>query len=127
MKLRTALMALLLAVVAGIAVAHGDKPHVIGTLQKISSDSIVVKTKDGKSVEVKLVASTRYILHPIGNSASPTDASQDKPAKHSDLAVGDAVVIHTTPKDNTLEADEVRFSVPVAGKTAAPAAAKPKS
>ena len=126
MKRRTAWMALLLAVVTGIAVAHGDKPHVIGTLEKVSSDSIVVKTKDGKSVEVRLVASTRYVLHAIGNSASPSDSSQDKPAKHSDLAVGDFVVIHATPKENSLEAEEVKFSMPAAGKAAAPAAAKPK-
>jgi hypothetical protein len=86
-----------------------------------------VKTKEGKSVEVKLLASTVYVLHVTSSSGNASDRNEDKPAKISDLAVGDAVVIHATPKENTLEADEVRFSAPVASKTTAPAAAKPKS
>jgi len=36
-------------------------------------------------------------------------------------------VIHATPKDNALVADEVKFSVPSAAKPATAAAAKPKS
>ena len=91
-----------LALVAAIAVwAHGDKKHVMGTVEKISGDSVVVKTNTGKSVEVKLVASTQYIERA---------ENQDKPAKLSDLAVGDRVVIHATPTGDTLSADEVRFS-----------------
>jgi hypothetical protein len=39
-------------------------------------------------------------------------ATADKPASLSDLAVGENVVIHATPKGNDLEADEVRFSTP---------------
>jgi hypothetical protein len=73
----------------------------------------VVKTAAGKSVEVKLVASTMYVSH-AGN--------EDKAAKLSDLAVGDRVVIHATPKGEALEANEVKFSAPVAA-----AAVKPKS
>ena len=42
-----------------------------------------------------------------------------------DLVVGDRVVIHATPKGDTLEAAEVRFSAP--GTAAAGAASKPKS
>jgi len=97
---------------ACVAFAHGDKKHVTGTLEKINGDSVVVKTAAGKSVEVKLVASTMYVSH-AGN--------EDKAAKVSDLAVGDRVVIHATPKGEALEANEVKFSVPVA------AAVKPKS
>ncbi len=97
-----------------VALAHGDKKHVIGTLEKINADSVVVKTAAGKSVEVKLVASTMYVSH-AGN--------EDKPAKVTDLAVGYRVVIHATPKGETLEANEVKFSAP----TASAAAAKPKS
>src|SRR5258707_13113452 len=81
------------AFVASAALAHGDKKHVIGTLEKINADSVVVKTAAGKSVEVKLVASTTYVSH-AGN--------EDKPAKLSDLAVGDRVVIHATPKGEDL-------------------------
>ena len=101
----------LIMLTACAAMAHGDKKHVIGTLEKINADSIVVKTADGKSVEVKLVASTLYVSH-VGN--------EDKSAQLSNLTVGDRVVIHATPNGETLEANEVKFS----GK--ASAAAKPK-
>ncbi len=70
--------------------------------RKIKSGSVTVKTRDGKSVEVKLVPSTVYISRV---------ATADKPAALSDLAVGENVVIHATPKGDDLEADEVKFSV----------------
>ncbi len=118
MKTRSISILLLLALAAGSVFAHGNKVHVVGTVEKTNSDSVVVKTKDGKSLEVKLAASTVY-LERINN--------QDKPAKLADLATGDFVVIHATPKDAGLEAGQVRFSRPVAHKAAAPAAPKPKS
>jgi hypothetical protein len=127
MRIRLISIALSLALAASAAVAHGNKVHVLGTLEKVNADSVVVKTKDGKSVEVKLVASTVYLLHAADNSAKPADASQNKPAKLSDLAVGDRVVIHATPKESTLEADEIKFSPPTAPKAVGPAAPKPKS
>jgi hypothetical protein len=113
---RTRLYALLAiaALMASVALAHGDKKHVVGTLEKINTDSVVVKTAAGKSVEVKLVATTMYVSH-AGN--------EDKPAKLADLAIGDRVVIHATPKGETLEANEVKFSAPAA----AASAVKPKS
>jgi hypothetical protein len=124
MKFRALVLGVLLAVSGGNMFAHGNKVHVSGTIEKINSDSVVVKKEDGKSVEVKLVASTVYVLHVISDAVKPADANDDKPAKASDLAVGDKVVIHATPKDNTLEAAEIKFSVPGAAKAAA---AKPKS
>jgi hypothetical protein len=81
--------------------AHGDKKHVIGTIEKLNSGSVTVKTRDGKSVQVKLVPSTTYVARV---------ATADKPAAFSDLAVGENVVIHATPKGDDLEANEVRFS-----------------
>jgi hypothetical protein len=115
-RMKTKLYSLLVvaALMAGVALAHGDKKHVVGTLEKINADSVVVKTAAGKSVEVKLAATTRYVSH-AGN--------EDKPAKVADLAVGDRVVIHATPKGETLEANEVKFSA----STAAASAVKPKS
>ena len=91
------------ALAASVALAHGDKKHVMGSVEKINADSVVVKTKEGKSVEVKLIAATVYLSH---------SGNEDKPAKLSDLAVGDRVVIHATTKGETLEANEVRFSAP---------------
>jgi hypothetical protein len=111
-SIRTKLLTLAAAaaVLASMALAHGDKKHVVGTVEKITSDSVVVKTAAGKSVEVRLVASTMYVSR-IG--------SEDKSAKVSDLAVGDRVVIHATPKGESLEADEVKFSSPAASDATA--------
>lgn len=117
MKLRLGSLALLMALVATAAFTHGTKVHVRGTVEKVGADSLVVKTADGKSVEVKIAASTVFLSR---------SNNEDKPAKASDLAAGDLVVIHATPKDSTLEADEIKFSVPAAAKSAAPAPAKPK-
>jgi hypothetical protein len=102
-----------MALVAGAAMAHGDKKHVIGTLEKVNADSVVVKTAEGKSVEVKLVSTTAYV------------SRDGKMAKLSDLAVGERVVIHATPSGDILSADEVKFSPPGASKSSG-AAAKPK-
>ena len=126
MKLSASLLALLFVFVAGNAFAHGEKIHVSGTVEKISAESMLVKTRDGKSVEVKLVASTVYISHVTGKAAKPADLSEDKPAKLSEIAVGNLVVIHATSKNNALEADEFKFSVPASPKAAVPAPAKPK-
>jgi hypothetical protein len=127
MKFRAITIAVLLAFAAGTSLAHGNKVHVLGTLEKINADSVVVKTKEGKSVEVKLVASTVYLLHVTDNPAKTADANENKPAKISDLAVGDLVVIHATPKESTLEADEIKFTVPAGPKSATPGTPKPKS
>jgi len=67
---------------------------------------------------VKLVASTTYVSH-VGN--------EDKSAKVSDLAVGNRVVIHATPKGETLEANEVKFSAPSSSAAASGTRGKPKT
>ena len=106
-------LALVLAVAA---FAHGNKKHVMGIVEKINADSVVVKTTAGKSVEVKLTSSTVYVSAAGG---------QDKPAKLSDLAVGDRVVIHATPSGETLSADEVKFSPAASEGHSARTAPKP--
>jgi hypothetical protein len=125
MKHRVFLLALFFAFVTCNAFVHGNKVHVSGTVEKINAESVLVKTRDGKSVEVKLIASTGYFLHVTDKAAKPSDLGEDKPAKRSDIAVGNLVVIHATPKGNALEADEIKFSVP-ATKPAMPVAGKPK-
>lgn len=107
MKMRyLALIATML--LASGALAHGDKKHVIGTIDKISAEAVVVKTADGKSVEVKLAPSTVYVT------------KDGKPAKLADVAVGDRVVIHATPAGDTLSADEVKFASAAGGSSATP-------
>lgn len=117
MRARMLAVGLLLALGGGLTLAHGSKVHIRGTIEKISADSVQVKTPDGKTVEVKLAASTLYVLHANEERTSPQAGvrrlgDEDKPAKVSDLAVGDLVVIHATPKGSALEADEVKFSLP---------------
>lgn len=118
-------LVLALALAAGTAWAHGNKVHIRGKVERVGGDSLQVKTPDGKSVEVKLAASTVYIQHMAAKPGDPPDINDNRPAKLADVAVGDAVVIHATPKDGTLEADEVKFSAPGSNKVAS--AAKPKS
>jgi hypothetical protein len=101
MKTKFLTLISLLAVTAAFVLAHGDKKHLVGTLEKINGDSVIVRTADGKSVEVKLLSSTMFVSRV---------ANEDKPAQLSDLAVGDRVVIHGTPKGEALEASEIKFS-----------------
>ena len=110
MKLRwiAILGALALAVPA---FAHGDKKHVVGTIERLSAEAVSVKTKEGKSVEVKLAPTTTYVT------------SDDKPAKFADLAVGQRVVIHADPKGADLIAATVKFAT---GASTPAAAASPK-
>jgi hypothetical protein len=125
MKVKWITLALALAFAAGTSLAHGNKVHIRGKVEKISADSLQIKTADGKSVDVKLVASTVYIQHMAAKPGAPPDTNDNRPAKLAEVAVGDAVVIHATPKNGGLEADEVKFSAPESNKVAA--AAKPKS
>ena len=124
MKVRWLTLVLALAFAAGATLAHGNKVHIRGKVEKVGADSLQVKTVDGKSVEVKLVASTVYIQHMAAKAGNPPDTNDNRPAKLASVAVGDAVVIHATPKEGTLEADEVKFTAPESNKVAA---AKPKS
>jgi len=105
MKTRLRLLVVFLAVSGSAAFPHGNKVHVRGTVEKTSADSLQVKT------------ATVYLLH---------TADADKPAKLSDLAAGDLVVIHATPKGDSLEAEEVKFSEPHTNKMVSPATPKPK-
>jgi len=110
MKLRW--IALLIAfALAAPAFAHGDKKHVIGTVEKLSTEAITVKTKDGKLVDIKLAPTTAYVTN------------EDKPAKFADLAVGQRVVVHADPKGPDLIAATVKFA---SGATTPAAAASPK-
>jgi hypothetical protein len=91
--------------------AHGDKKHVLGTIERINPASITVKTREGKSVEVQLVSSTMFISHGAG---------ADKPATASELAVGENVVIHAASNGDQLEAEEIKFSAAGHSRTASP-------
>jgi|SRR5215471_6118007 len=111
MRNRVATTIVAFLVIAMAVAAHGDKKHVMGVLQSVTADAVTVKQGDGKIVLVKLTPTTMYVLRD-GNGGDGT------PAKFADLAVGQRVIIHATPKGNDLLADQVKFAP-------AAAAAKP--
>lgn len=125
MKAKWITLTLALVFAAGMVWAHGNKVHIRGKVEKVGADSLQVKTIEGKSVEVNLVASTVYIHHMGAKPGDPPDPNDNRPAKLADVAVGDAVVIHATPKGANLEADEVKFSAPETNKVAATAKPRP--
>ena len=91
---------ILFAVLLGgtAARSHGDQKHVVGTVEKISSNTVSVKTSTGKTVEIKLMDKTVYLQR------------DGKSAKLADVAVGDRVVIHATSHGDSVEATEVKFA-----------------
>jgi hypothetical protein len=103
MKTRIAAVMISLLVIAVAVLAHGDKKHVMGVLDKVSADSVFVKTADGKIIEVKLAATTVYVMKDPKNT-------EGIPAKFADLTAGQRVIIHATPKGSDLVADEVKFA-----------------
>ena len=112
MKARVLVLFVCISLAAVAALAHGGEEHVIGTVSKVTSDSITVKTTANKIVTVGVVPATTFTM---GKMAMKIDG----------LKVGDRVVIHAKePKEGTLVADTVDFSTP---KAAAATAKAPKS
>lgn len=106
MKARIAAVMACVLVLAVAVMAHGDKKHVMGVLQSVSAEAVTVREGDGKIVTVKLTPNTMYMMR-------DTKGGDGTPAKFTDLAVGQRVIIHATPKGNDLLADQVKFA-PVA-------------
>jgi len=98
MKVRLLVLCVCISLAAATAFAHGGEEHVIGTVAKVTSGSITVKTTANKMVTVGVVPDTTFTK---ANSA----------AKLADLAIGDRVVIHAKePTEGTLVADTVEFA-----------------
>src|SRR5580704_16990818 len=92
---------------AATALAHGGFEHVMGTVSKISAQSVTVTTAAKKAVEVGINAKTTY-------------TRGDKTVAASDMKVGDRVVIDATEVNEALVAASVKLggaAVPVAQKT----------
>src|SRR2546422_326267 len=75
-------MACLAAVLmfAGLILAQSGPTHLMGTVTAVKPDTVTIKMQDGKSEMVMLEKTTKYM-------------KDDKPAKSSDLKVGDSVMI----------------------------------
>ena len=69
---KTLLSFCLAGFVAAVATAHAGHTHrVLGTVETIDQDHVVVRRQDGKEVEVRLTAKTKY------ERASRTATRQD--------------------------------------------------
>jgi len=108
MKARVLVLVVCISLAAVAVLAHGGEEHVMGTVTKVTANSITVKTTAKDPVTVGVVPATKFTM---GKMAMTIDG----------LKVGDRVVIHATePTEGTLVADTVEFSTPKA--KAAPAA-----
>jgi hypothetical protein len=87
-----------LLLVAGLAMAHEGKPHVMGTVTKVSENSITVKTTAGAETAVSVVSQTVFTK----SAATVT---------WKDLKVGDRVVIHAHKTEQGLQAETVEIGV----------------
>jgi hypothetical protein len=115
MKARVLVLVVCLSLGAIVVLAHGGEEHVMGTVTKVTADSITVKTTAKEPVTVGVVPATKFMM---GKMAMKIDG----------LRVGDRVVIHATePKEGTLVADTVEFSTPKAASAAAGHAATVKA
>ena len=88
--------ATLILILSTIVLAHGDQQHVMGTVTKIDSGSITVKTTTGEVKTVMVLPTTKFVR---GSAA----------ATAQDVKVGDRVVIHAKPEGEMLHATEVKI------------------
>jgi hypothetical protein len=95
---RTLLILVSIALLASAAFPHGNEQHVIGTVTKISQDSVTVQTVDKTPVEVKIVSDTIF-------------TKNNSPMEFKDLRVGDRVVIHAKKVGDQLQAHTVQIGV----------------
>src|SRR5260370_11774244 len=87
-----------ITLLARAAFPHGNEQHVIGTVTKISQDSVTVQTVDKTLVEVKMVSDTIFTKNNI-------------PGELKDLHVGDRVVIHAKKVGEQLQAHTVQIGL----------------
>ena len=70
----------LLAIVLFVGLVHAHGDPIMGTVTAVTADTFTIKDKDSKPVVIMLEKTTKYMMN-------------DKPAKKTDLKVGDRVVI----------------------------------
>lgn len=73
MKTAVVVMILLLAI-STAALAHGGHDHVMGTVTKVTADTIQVKTTNGETKDVTIDDKTTYTM--AGKKASASDVKE---------------------------------------------------
>ena len=66
---------------SGFVLAQDGATHLMGTVTAVKPDTVTIKMQDGKTEMVMLEKTTKYM-------------KDDKPAKTTDLKVGDSVMIN---------------------------------
>lgn len=79
-----------------VAFGHGGMEHVMGTISKVSAQSVTVETTAKKMVEVGLDSKTKYTRN-------------GKKALAGDLKVGDRVMIEAKEVNEKLVAETVKL------------------
>jgi hypothetical protein len=96
---RTVVALLCMTVMSCLCFAHGNEQHVMGTVTKVSDESVTVDTNTKTTVEVIITSDTKF-------------SKNGAPAAPGDLHIGDRVVIHAMPmKDGKLMAHTVQIGV----------------
>jgi hypothetical protein len=97
--IRTIVALLCMTVMSSLCFAHGNEQHVMGTVIKVSDESVTVETNTKATVEVMIASGTKF-------------SKNGAPAVPGDLHIGDRVVIHAIPmKDGKLMAHTVQIGV----------------
>jgi hypothetical protein len=100
--IKTLVGLLMIVLLGGLLIAHGDYTHLAGTVTAIEGDHMSIKDTAGKSIIVMTHKATKY-------------SKDSKPATGKDVKVGVRVVIDAK-MDATMKmykADEVKIGVSV--------------
>jgi len=98
---KSALILLIALSLNSLAFAHGDMEHVLGTVVKVTDQSLSVKVSDGTITVVLFDQETHFLK---GTS----------PATAKDVPVGSRVVIHAHKHGDSLHAAEVKIGITTA-------------
>jgi hypothetical protein len=97
--IRTIVTLVCMTVMSSFCLAHGNEQHVMGTMIKVSDQSVTVETNTKTTVEVMISSETKF-------------SKNGAPAAPGDLHIADRVVIHAMPmKDGKLMAHTVQIGV----------------
>jgi len=96
---RRILLGLLMSLCSTPAFAHEGKTHVMGTVSALDAEHVIIKSREGKTVSVRLTPGTKY-------------QKGESRAAASDLTVGDRAVIDVSGTKASLTATEIRFAPP---------------
>jgi hypothetical protein len=97
--IRTIVALLCMTAMSSVCSAHGNEQHVMGTVIKVSEESVSVETNTKVTVEVMISSDTKF-------------SKNGAPAAPGDLHIGDRVVIHAMRmKDGKLMAHTVQIGV----------------